>query len=190
MQDYNYNKNELLLDLNFSYPCLVKPTCNGSSLGVNKVLKQEDLIYAIEDSLNYSDQVLIEELILGGEFAITIINGADYDIVKIIANDDDYNFYNKYYSNDTQYIYPYHFKNLELEQEIINAAIKTYNEFGCSGAIRIDFMTNRDETEYFFLEVNTISGMTDHSLVPKSVSNHEINFDQLCSIILSYAKKK
>jgi D-alanine-D-alanine ligase len=185
--EYPSNRNELLIDLDVHYPCIVKPTKNGSSIGVHQVNNKERLIDAIEDALQYSDKILVEEMIVGCEFTITIINGAVYDIIKIVAPGGEYNLENKYYNNETEYIYPYHFDDIELEQQIIESAIRTYNEFGCSGAVRIDFMTNDDETQFYFLEVNTVPGMTAHSLIPKSVEGHDINFDQLCKIMLNEA---
>jgi D-alanine-D-alanine ligase len=187
IEEYEGDKNSLVLDVDVVYPCIVKPNRSGSSIGVNKVETPEGLVTAIEEAFQYSPKVLIEEVILGCEFAVTVINGAVYDIIKIMAPEGNYNLENKYYTDDTEYQYPYHFEDEDMEQQIIESAIRTYQEFGCSGAIRIDFMTNDDETKFFFLEVNTIPGMTSHSLIPKAVESHGINFDQLCKIILNEA---
>lgn len=189
MLEYSEKRNELIMDVDVNYPCIVKPTKSGSSIGVHQVESKAGLMDAIEDALNYSPKVLIEEMITGFEFTITIINGAVYDIVKIVAPEGNYNLENKYYNDSTEYIYPYHFEDVDLEQQIVDAAIRTYNEFGCTGAVRIDFMTNDDETSFFFLEANTVPGMTTHSLIPKSVEGHGINFDQLCKIMLNEAAK-
>lgn len=171
--------------LKVKLPVVVKPADDGSTLGLKKVLRIEDLDAAINYAFAASNKILIEEMIVGDEFTIPIIDGKIYPIVKIEAPQGEYDFKNKYYTDDTVYICPY---SLGKEQaELERQALIAYHGVGASGVTRLDFM--RDKAgKIYFLEINTIPGMTSHSLVPQSAAAVGINFDQLCLLILDGAK--
>lgn len=170
--------------LSLSLPVIVKPADDGSSLGFSRVYKVEDLVPALEYSFQKSDKVLIEEMILGDEYTITIVDGKVYPIIKIEAPDGDYDFEHKYYSDDTKYLCGYDLGS--LQPQIEQWALDGYFAIGASGVARSDFMISKDGNVYF-LEINTLPGMTGHSLVPQSLASVGINFDKLCLMILDGA---
>ena len=176
----NFDFNSFILEL--SLPVVVKPSCGGSTLGLTKVYDIKNLSDAISLAFIQDDSVLIEELIIGSEFSITIHDGVCYPLVKIEAENGEYDYQNKYFTNTTKYIYPYELNSLLMQE------IETHAKIACkvlkvSGVVRIDFMLD-DKNNIFFLELNTLPGMTDHSLVPMAFKAKNISYNQLCLILL------
>lgn len=182
LEKVKFKPNDLKLSL--KYPLIIKPAGDGSSLGLKKVFESEQLLSAIESVFAVADSILIEELIIGDEYTITIINGKVYPIIKIESPTGEYDYEHKYFSDETVYLCPYNLG--ELQSRVEEWALIGYNSIGASGAARLDFMIDKKQNVYF-LEINTIPGMTPHSLVPQSVASVGINFDKLCLIILDGA---
>jgi D-alanine-D-alanine ligase len=178
INDYQAKLFNLELDL----PVIVKPNNGGSTIGMSKVYDIESLTSAIEIGLKYSDSVLLEELVLGDEYSVTVVDGKMLPIVKIIAPNKDYDYNNKYFNNDTQYQYPVIFNN-ELDEKLKLWCHDAYKTINTSGITRIDFMVDNNNN-VFFLEINTIPGMTSHSLVPMSFQAIGYSFDQVCLFML------
>ena len=168
--------------LELSLPVVVKPSCGGSTLGVTKVYDIQKLADAINTAFEQDNSILIEEMVIGTEFAITLNNGECYPLVKIEAANGDYDYQNKYFTNTTKYICPYEL-DTELHQRIISHAKNACIALSTSGVVRIDFMLDVYNNIYF-LELNTLPGMTDHSLVPIAFKAHGISYNQLCLILL------
>lgn len=182
LEKHEYNKNEF--KLNIQLPIIVKPADDGSSLGFSRVFKEEDLHAAIAKGFEKSEKILIEKMIVGSEYTITIFDGKVYPIIKIEAPDGDYDFEHKYYSDDTKYLAGYDLGS--LQKSIEEWALRGYEAIGASGVARSDFMIS-NEGEIYFLEINTLPGMTGHSLVPQSLASVGIDFEQLCLQILDGA---
>jgi len=181
-KDYLAHNFELTIEL----PVIVKPSCEGSTVGITKVYDVENLAQALAFAFEYDNTVLIEELIIGSEYSATIFNGKVYPIVKIEAPDGEYDYKNKYFTDDTRYICPVEFSS-GLLHKLEEHLLRGYAVVGASGVARIDFMLNQDE-QIFFLEINTIPGLTTHSLVPMSFKASGQSFDELCLTMLNDAR--
>lgn len=154
-------------------PVFVKPNNGGSSIGMSKVLKAEDLEAAIEKAFREDDQVLVEEMVNGREFTVGVFKTKGEVIVlpitEVKAHEDQafFDFEAKYHGKSSE-ITP-----AELEEEkaekIREAAAKIYSVFNCRGVVRIDFIYNDEEQRPYMLEVNTIPGQTDASIIPQQV---------------------
>lgn len=177
--------NSQLIKANFELPIIVKPVHEGSTLGLSKVYKWEDLDLALEKAFKSDQVVLVEDMVIGDEFSITVCDGQVYPIVKIEAPSGEYDYQNKYFTDDTVYICPCTL-DAKLEQQIKDYAKIGYNAVGARGVARLDFMLDKNNKPYF-LEINTIPGMTSHSLSPLAYKAVGINFDQLCLQILDGA---
>lgn len=182
LEKRGYSKNNFTLQVKL--PVVVKPVDDGSTLGLSKVYDEKQLDQAIDFAFQSSERVLIEEMIVGDEYTITVFDGKVYPVVKIEAPAGEYDYQNKYFTDDTKYICPY---DLGALQEQINAwALAGYNAIGASGVARLDFMVDKEKNVYF-LEINTLPGMTNHSLVPMSLAAAGYSFDELCLMILDGA---
>ncbi|MFN8770517.1 MAG: D-alanine--D-alanine ligase [Neisseriaceae bacterium] len=181
-----YNKEMFKFDINL--PVVVKPVKEGSTFGLTKVYELANLHDAISLAFKYDDEVLIEELIVGAEFTAPVFNNRVYPLVKIEAPNGEYDYQNKYFTDNTKYICPYDLGD-ELNEKVKKFALLSYQSIDASGVARVDFMLN-DKNELFFLEINTIPGMTSHSLVPMSFKASGCSFDDLCLKILDDAKLK
>lgn len=161
-------------------PVIVKPACEGSSVGVSRVFKESDLSAAVQVAARYGD-MLMEELIVGDEYTVGIIGTQALPSIRIVPAGEYYDYHAKYVAEDTRYVCP----GLEgaAEAEMQALAVRAFQAVGCSGWGRIDLMRSRDGRNYL-LEVNTAPGMTSHSLVPKAAQTLGIGFDELVWKIL------
>ena len=162
--EFNNNFEEIL---NLSKKVVVKPASEGSSYGISIIEnKLASLINAIEDAKKFDEEILIEEYVEGNELTVSIIGNHAYSPLEIIPNSDYYDFDAKYNQKDTIY------KKAALEEKreifLKKEAIKCFEAIGCSGWGRIDLID--DGSDFYFLELNTVPGMTEKSLVPKSAN--------------------
>ena len=162
-------------------PVIVKPSCEGSSVGITRVFNDADLEAAIELAARYAGELLMEQLIEGQELTVGILGNQALPSIRIIPAGEYYDYHAKYVSDDTQYLCP----GLEgdAELEIRELALKAFEAAGCSGWSRVDVMRDKNGKLYL-LEVNTAPGMTSHSLVPKAAREIGIDFESLCWRIL------
>ena len=162
-------------------PVVVKPSHEGSSVGITRVRKAQDIHDAITLAARYDGELVIEQLIEGDEYTVSILGGAALPSIKIVPATEFYDYHAKYVSDDTKYICP----GLDEaeEEEIQILALRAFNAVGCSGWGRVDVMRDRDG-KFLLLEANTTPGMTSHSLVPKAAAAVGIDFDELCWRIL------
>ena len=162
-------------------PAVVKPSHEGSSVGITRVRAQSDLAEAVKLAARYDGELVIEQMIEGDEYTVGILQGEALPSIHIVPKAEFYDYHAKYVAEDTQYICP----GLDAagEKEIRALALVAFNAAGCSGWGRVDVMRNR-AGKFFLLEVNTTPGMTSHSLVPKAARAVGIPFEELCWRIL------
>ena len=167
---------------------VIKPAREGSSIGVVKVHHLDECAAAYAAAAQYDAHVLCEQLIVGPELTCPVLGtGAGaraLPVIQIVAPEGNYDFENKYYKNDTQYLVP---SGLPAEQEAEIAALvlQAYRSLGCAGWGRVDVMVDGATQQPYLLEVNTAPGMTSHSLVPMSARAAHIDYPQLCVLLLT-----
>lgn len=176
------NFNEVIDKLGL--PLIIKPVHEGSSIGMSKVEKTEDFETALSKATTHDSIVMAEQWITGSEYTVVILNGEALPVIRLEPPKDVafYDYEAKYKRNDTQYGIPSGLSDAD-EKHLKELALRAFQAVGASGWGRIDAM--RDEQgNFWLLEVNTVPGMTDHSLVPKAAQAIGLNFDQLCLTIL------
>lgn len=166
----------------FGFPLVVKPSGQGSSVGMSKVFSADEMPAAMELALGFNGPALIERCIVGDESTVAVLQGQALPSIRIETPRVFYDYRAKYESDSTQYHCP-GTVNAELEQRFHDAAVAAFRELGCRGWGRVDFMTGSDGVPQV-LEINTIPGMTSHSLVPMAADISGIGFEELCWRIL------
>lgn len=166
------------------FPLVVKPSREGSTLGISIVRDAEQLRRGIEEALRFDDQLLVEEYIPGREITVGVLDGVPLPIIQIEAQGGFYDFGAKYTSGRTQYLLPAPLEPA-LYQRLQDVSVAACEVLGCAGAARVDFRVN--EREFYCLEVNTIPGMTETSLLPKAARQAGMDFDELVQRILEGA---
>lgn len=167
--------------LELGFPVFVKPSSEGSSVGVFRVLEEKDLQPAIDFAAQYSGELLMEQMVEGEEYTVGILGAAALPSIKIVPAGEWYDYYAKYIAEDTQYLCPG--MDGEDEEEIRRVSHAAFIAAGCSGWGRVDVMRDRVRGLQL-IEVNTAPGMTSHSLVPKAAAQVGIGFEELCWRIL------
>jgi len=178
--DWNAIAQELAL------PLIVKPVNEGSTLGLTKVTSVTQLPAAYQlAAAKYRDLALAEQFIDGPEYTAGIVADAPLPLIRIEAPQGNYDYQNKYFTDDTKYHCPSGLPS-EKEEALQALALKAFRVVGCSGWGRVDLMLNR-RGRPFLLEVNTVPGMTGHSLVPKAARAVGMSYEDLCLRILEAA---
>lgn len=171
-------------------PLIVKPAHEGSTLGLTKVTQLAQLSAAFALAAKYDSAVMAEEFIAGMELTCPILGYGEQakalPLIRIIAPDANYDYQNKYFSNDTQYLCPCGLPE-EQERAIQELALASYRALGCRGWSRADVMVRASDNKPFLLEMNTSPGMTGHSLVPMSAKVIGLGYEDLCVEILRSA---
>ena len=159
-----------------SDPFIVKPSSSGSSFGINLVKNKDDLIFAFTDASIYDLTVIAEEFIEGREFTVSILGNKSLGVLEITPKNEFYDYNAKYVSNETIFSKPTDL-NPEVLEKMENIALSAFTSIGCSGWGRVDFMMDK-KFNLYLIEVNTVPGMTDHSLFPLAARNAGLNFEQ------------
>ncbi|RPD84486.1 D-alanine--D-alanine ligase [Luteimonas sp. 100069] len=163
------------------YPVFVKPSCEGSSVGVFRVLSEAELQPAVEFAAGYAGELLMEQMVRGDELTVGIIGDIALPSIRIVPAGEWYDYHAKYIADDTQYLCPG--MSPEDEAEVGALALAAFRAAGCSGWGRVDVM--RDiERGLQLIEVNTAPGMTSHSLVPKAAAQIGMDYAALCWRVL------
>jgi D-alanine-D-alanine ligase len=174
-------------------PLIVKPPLEGSTIGITKVTRAEDLKAAVQLATGFDQVVLAEQFVTGREFTVAVLGqGASaraLPIVEIVAPQGNYDYQNKYFTDDTRYHCPAPL-DAALAEEIQRHAVNAYNAIGCEGWGRVDVLLRESDNRPFLLEVNTSPGMTGHSLVPMAAQAVGISYEDLCVEILRSARLK
>jgi D-alanine-D-alanine ligase len=167
-------------------PVVVKPPCDGSSVGISKVLTADEWKPALDAALaaqGGKGEVMVEAFIDGREMTVAVVDGAPLPVIEICAKGGWYGYDEKYNSDETRYPFPDD-PFLPLVQQI---AVDAYRACGCRGVTRVDFRIDA-KNRPFVLELNTLPGMTGHSLVPKAAQQAGIPFPELCDRMIAAAK--
>ncbi|MEO1201455.1 MAG: D-alanine--D-alanine ligase [Pseudomonadota bacterium] len=164
-------------------PLIVKPDGQGSSVGMSKVFELSDLEAAIAEALRFSDLALLERCIVGDELTVAVLDGEALPSVRIETPRVFYDYRAKYASDRTEYHCP-GIESAAEEARLKSLASDAFDALGCRGWGRVDFMVGHDR-EPMILEVNTVPGMTSHSLVPMAARAAGIDFEELCWRILA-----
>ena len=175
-------------------PVVVKPPCDGSSVGISKVSRADEWLPALDAALaaqGGTGEVLVEEFIPGREMTVGIIDGEPLPVLEIVAKNGWYGYDEKYNSNETRYPF-YGEEGSPLipgcpPEKIQKMALDAYNALGCRGVTRVDFRIS-PVGRCYVLELNTSPGFTSHSLVPKAGMKTGLSFAEVCDKILSCAK--
>jgi D-alanine-D-alanine ligase len=168
-------------------PVIVKPSSEGSSVGITRVFENSDLDAAVELAARYPGDLMVESLIEGDELTVSVLGRQALPSIRIVPKGAFYDYHAKYVAEDTKYICP----GLDgaAEEEIRALALAAFDALDCSGWGRVDVMRDR-EGRNWLLEANTAPGMTSHSLVPKSARAIGIDFETLCWRILESTFEK
>ena len=166
-------------------PLIIKPVHEGSSVGMSKVEKAEDLAAAIEKATVHDAVVMAEKWIMGREYTISFLNGLPLPVIRLQPPADVafYDYEAKYNRNDVEYGIPCGLSESE-EKNLQELCLRAFQAVGASGWGRIDAMLD-EQGHFWLLEVNTVPGMTSHSLVPKAAKAVGYSFDELCVAILA-----
>lgn len=176
------NLNPVAVVKKLGLPLMVKPSLEGSSVGLTKVKAVEELESAVDFALKFDRTVLIEEWLAGDEFTVPVLDGEVLPSIKIVPEGEFYDYDAKYISDNTQYFCPAGLTEAR-EQELRRLVKQAYDVVGCRGWSRIDVMADA-EGKFRLVEVNTNPGMTSHSLFPKSAATVGYSFEQLVEKIL------
>jgi len=164
------------------FPLIIKPSGQGSSVGMSKIFDRSELNDAVDTALRYDDAALLETCITGDELTVAVLQGQALPSIRIVTPRVFYDYRAKYESDRTEYIC----RGTQTDEEeavYAELAVAAFRELGCSGWGRVDFMTGADR-QPLVLEVNTVPGMTSHSLVPMAAQHDGIDFAELCWRIL------
>lgn len=161
---------------------IVKPACEGSSIGMRRVISAQELQEAFVYAKQFAGAVLAEAWVTGAEFTVAILNGKALPAIRLETDHAFYDFDAKYLSNSTRYLCPCGL-SAEQEKNLQQLAENAFAAVGCAGWGRVDVMQDA-QGNFYLLEVNTVPGMTDHSLVPMAAQAAGLSFDALVLTLL------
>ena len=167
-------------------PFIVKPSCEGSSLGIAKITSEAEFVVACLKAHAFSGELMAEEWVQGGEYTVSVLDDEALPVIQLQTPHDFYDFEAKYKSNDTQYLLPCGLDEM-AEVQLQVQALQAFRATGAASWGRVDVMLD-DQGKSWFLEVNTVPGMTDHSLVPMAAKHIGIDFQQLVLRILAASR--
>ena len=177
------DENDLVTASELGFPLMVKPAHEGSSIGMRRVESLRELGEAWQEARQYDSDVLAECWITGAEYTATILGDQALPLIRLETPREFYDYQAKYVADDTRYLIPCGLDS-EREAEIQALALQAFEGVGASGWGRVDLMIDGEERPWL-IEVNTVPGMTDHSLVPMAAAAVGINFDELVWQILA-----
>lgn len=186
MKKEEYKKGQPV-ELEVSFPCIVKACCGGSSVGVSIAKTREDFESALEEAFKYDKEALVEQYIEGREFSVGVMDGEALPVIEIAPINGFYDYKNKYQPGATVETCPAHLSP-EKTREIQIYAEKVFQVLRLKNYARMDFMMN-SKGEVFCLEANTLPGMTPTSLLPQEAAAVHMDFGQLCEKIIENAFK-
>ncbi|HEX5037221.1 MAG TPA: D-alanine--D-alanine ligase [bacterium] len=168
-------------------PLVVKPNREGSTIGISIVREEKDFKAALEEALKLDETVLIEEFIEGIETTVSVLNGRALPVIEIVPKSGFYDFTSKYTKGMTDYIVPARIPD-GVRDRLQKTSEAAWKVLGLAGFARLDFILRKDAA--YFLEANTIPGMTETSLVPKAAAAAGLSFEDLCEDVLKGAALK
>jgi D-alanine-D-alanine ligase len=182
------SKIEDRIEKSLGFPCVVKPNDQGSTVGLTIVNEKSELKKAFDFAKKYSTQFLVEKYIPGRELTVGILGDQALPVVEIVPEHGIYDYECKYTTGKSKYIAPAEIPE-EKSKEIQSIGLKAFRALGCEGYARVDFRFGEDD-RFYCLEVNTLPGMTAHSLVPKAAKALGIDFPVLVDRIARLALRK
>lgn len=173
------------IEVSLGFPVIVKPAHEGSSIGMNKADDRKSLVAALNDAVQYDTEILVEKWIVGKEYTGAVLNGQALPLIRLETPREFYDFQAKYVTDDTLYHCPSGLdKHLEDQYQML--VLNAFERIGAQGWGRVDFMCD-EQGQPWLIEINTVPGLTDHSLVPMAARNYGIEFDELIIQILNTA---
>ena len=172
-------------ELALGFPLMVKPAREGSSIGMRKVNTSAELAEAVAEARRYDAEVLVEQWIQGPEFTVAVLGDEALPAIRLETPNSFYDFEAKYRSNTTRYLCPCGLDEAD-EARLRTLALRAFRTVGASGWGRVDVMQDA-QGQFQLLEINTVPGMTDHSLVPMAAKAAGLAFDELVARILLMA---
>ncbi|MCH9024575.1 MAG: D-alanine--D-alanine ligase [candidate division Zixibacteria bacterium] len=169
----------------FEFPVIVKPNDSGSTLGLTRVEKREELAEAFQKTLKESKIVLVEEYIAGRELTVPVLDNRIFPVIEIIPESGLYDYEAKYTKGRSQYVVPAEISD-KLSDKIKSTAKQVYDILGAAGLARIDFILAKGN-KYHCLELNTLPGLTELSLAPMAAKADGIQFDELIKMLIDSA---
>lgn len=161
---------------------MVKPPHEGSSIGMSRATSEQELLAAYKKAQQHDEEILVERWIQGTEFTCTLLNDEALPVIRLKTPNEFYDFDAKYQSDSTEYLIPCGL-SAEQENQLQELSLKAFRAIGCRGWGRVDSMMD-ENGQFWLLEVNTVPGMTDHSLVPMAAKAKGLAFEQLVLEIL------
>lgn len=183
--NYSINHIEESVNAYIDYPAVVKPNDEGSTVGLSIIRRDAEdlqLAGALDIAFKYTDSVMIEQFIPGRELTVAVLGDEALPVVEIKPKDGFYDYEHKYTSGRTEYFCPAEI-NEELCQLMQDSALTAHNTLQCKAYSRVDFRLN-EKNEFYCLEINTLPGMTELSLVPKGARARGIGFKELLNKII------
>lgn len=192
--DKNFNENIYSLDdvckvieKKINYPMFIKPSNSGSSVGINKAKKFEELKEYIQEAGRFDKKILIEETIVGKEIECSVLGNEDVQascLGEIIPADEFYSFNAKYKNVESKLKIPVKLNNIELENRVRKTAIKAFKAIDGKGLARVDFFVKEEKDEIYINEINTIPGFTKISMYPKLWEQSGIEYSELLNLLV------
>ncbi len=182
------NRNNDVASLGLRLPCIVKPACGGSSIGVTIVNSADEFVAALDNAFQWENEVIIEEFVKGREFSVGVIEGKALPIIEIAPIQGFYDYKNKYKAGSAVETCPAELSE-EKTKEMQHYAEEAARVIGLDTYSRTDFLMN-EEGELFCLESNTLPGMTPTSLLPQEAAVIGMNFNQLCEHLIEISLKR
>ncbi|MCX7871955.1 MAG: D-alanine--D-alanine ligase [Verrucomicrobiae bacterium] len=172
----------------FNYPLVIKPVRQGSSVGLQIVEKPSDWQSALIKSFEFDCAVIVEEFVMGREVTVPVLGDEAFPIVEIRPKSGRYDYSSKYTVGATEYICPAEF-DAETTKRIQNIALQTFKAIGGRDYARVDIIVRNDGVPVV-LEINTLPGMTETSLFPKSAAAKGISYPRLCEMMVEFAMRR
>jgi D-alanine-D-alanine ligase len=178
------------ISLDLGFPCIAKPNCEGSTVGASRARNSEELEKAIALALEYDDLLIVERYIEGRELTVGLVGGEPtiLPVLEVVASKGIYDYECKYTSGMTEYIVPALITE-ELANDLQRLSLRAHHALDCEGISRVDFMVDEEDRSYC-LEVNTIPGMTELSLIPKAAAAAGLSFVDVVEMIMATARLK
>ena len=167
----------------FSYPYIIKPNDEGSTMGLAKVEKESEVAAAISSSLEFSNEIIVEEYISGREITVGVLGNKPLPIVEIFPQKDFFDYECKYSEGMSNYVVPAKIDG-KIASKIQDDALLIHEAIGCRHYSRVDFILD-DSGQHYFLEINSLPGMTATSLLPMAAKEAGLGFDELIDLILN-----
>ncbi len=165
-------------DINrLGYPVFIKPNSGGSSVATFFVKNKEDVENAVREGLKYDEIIMIEKYVKGVEYTSFVLNGEIYPTIKITSDQEFFNYEAKYSTTNGAKEVVVELPK-ELDEKVLSTSSKCWNAYNCKGYVRVDYIIT-DDGDVYLLELNTLPGMTETSLIPKSAAARGISYSDL-----------